>query len=237
MGIPVGFKNSTCGAAGPAVQSIIASAAPHTYTSINADGHVAVSCTPGNPLCHLVLRGGRSGPNYTVDHLKHASEIIAKVVGRHLSVADWSTSLSTHRCDAASTSSMSHPMGMVVDCSHDNCNKDYRNQSTVATYLSEQLASCTRGGTEVGWLVRGVMIESFINEGNQKLSSSPVSVGPTSPTPSSTGLGKHELRYGVSITDGCISIAETERILQLLAEASARRSQSKNILGSKRPRE
>eukprot|EP00658_Telonema_sp_P-2_P068527 TRINITY_DN57462_c0_g1_i1.p1 TRINITY_DN57462_c0_g1~~TRINITY_DN57462_c0_g1_i1.p1 ORF type:complete len:232 (+),score=17.76 TRINITY_DN57462_c0_g1_i1:139-834(+) len=164
VGIPVGFKNSTCGAAEPAVQSIIASAAPHTYTSINADGHVAVSCTPGNSLYHLVLRGGRSGPNYTIDHLQHASETVAKVVGRSLTVTDWSAALSSRNNDAAATeSTVPYPMGLVVDCSHDNCNKDYRNQSIVATYLSEQLTACTHVGTEVGWLIRGVMIESFLS--------------------------------------------------------------------------
>ncbi|ELR03412.1 3-deoxy-7-phosphoheptulonate synthase [Pseudogymnoascus destructans] len=89
---------------------------------------------------------------------------------------------------------------LMVDCSHGNSQKDHRNQPKVAAVLAEQIA---KGETAI----MGVMIESNINEGNQKV-------------PKEGGAG---LKYGVSITDACIGWYDTECVLATLAEACKKR--------------
>ncbi|KAK9860631.1 glucosamine-6-phosphate deaminase like protein [Penicillium brevicompactum] len=84
---------------------------------------------------------------------------------------------------------------LMVDCSHGNSEKNHRNQPKVAAVLAEQLAA----GEDA---IMGVMIESNINEGNQKVPEE----------------GKAGLKYGVSITDACISWEDTEDVLEVLAQ-------------------
>ncbi|KAJ5623902.1 hypothetical protein N7510_000211 [Penicillium lagena] len=91
---------------------------------------------------------------------------------------------------------------LMVDCSHGNSEKNHKNQPKVAAVLGEQIAA---GETAI----MGVMIESNINEGNQK-------VPPE---------GKAGLKYGVSITDACIDWADTESVLENLAQAVRARRQ------------
>lgn len=88
----------------------------------------------------------------------------------------------------------------MVDCSHGNSNKNHKNQPKVASVLAEQIAN-----GEIG--IMGVMIESNINEGNQK-------VPPE---------GRSGLKYGVSITDACIDWDDTETVLASLADAVKKR--------------
>jgi 3-deoxy-7-phosphoheptulonate synthase len=92
--------------------------------------------------------------------------------------------------------------GLMVDCSHGNSNKDHRNQPKVAAVVAEQLRAGEQG-------IIGVMIESNINEGSQK-------VPPEGPS----GLKK-----GVSITDACINWESTEEVLKDLAAAVRERRQ------------
>ncbi|PGH10624.1 3-deoxy-7-phosphoheptulonate synthase [Helicocarpus griseus UAMH5409] len=92
---------------------------------------------------------------------------------------------------------------LMVDCSHGNSLKDHRNQPKVAGVLAEQI----RGGEQA---VMGVMIESHINEGSQKVSPE----------------GKAGLKYGVSITDACIGWEDTEKVLDMLADAVRQRRES-----------
>ncbi|KAF1953496.1 phospho-2-dehydro-3-deoxyheptonate aldolase-like protein [Byssothecium circinans] len=89
---------------------------------------------------------------------------------------------------------------MMVDCSHGNSNKDHRNQPKVAKVIADQIREGETG-------IVGVMIESNINEGNQK-------VPPEGPS----GLKK-----GVSITDACIDWDSTVSVLEELASAVAAR--------------
>ncbi|KAF1824247.1 3-deoxy-7-phosphoheptulonate synthase [Dissoconium aciculare CBS 342.82] len=89
---------------------------------------------------------------------------------------------------------------MMIDCSHGNSLKNHMNQPKVAAAIAEQLRAGETG-------IMGVMIESNINEGNQK-------VPPE---------GKAGLKYGVSITDACINWEDTEIVLKDLAEAVAAR--------------
>ncbi|KAJ2893086.1 hypothetical protein MKZ38_009058 [Zalerion maritima] len=96
---------------------------------------------------------------------------------------------------------------LMVDCSHGNSNKDHRNQPKVAGILAEQISKGETG-------VMGVMVESNIGEGNQKVPAE----------------GKAGLKYGVSITDACICWEDTESVLQTLAQAVKKR---REVLGGK----
>ena len=87
------------------------------------------------------------------------------------------------------------PERVMVDCSHGNSNKDFRRQSEVLRDVASQL----KGGSKN---VMGVMLESHLVEGNQKLNSD---------------LSK--LTYGQSVTDACINFATTEILLEELAES------------------
>ncbi|KAF2720317.1 3-deoxy-7-phosphoheptulonate synthase [Polychaeton citri CBS 116435] len=91
---------------------------------------------------------------------------------------------------------------LMVDCSHGNSEKNHKNQPKVAHVLAEQI----KEGEDA---VMGVMIESNINEGSQKVPAE----------------GKAGLKYGVSITDACIGWEDTEAVLAELSDAVAARRQ------------
>ncbi|KAL8768304.1 MAG: hypothetical protein Q9209_005443 [Squamulea sp. 1 TL-2023] len=97
---------------------------------------------------------------------------------------------------------------LMVDCSHGNSLKDHRNQPKVVKDLAGQLEKGEDG-------IMGVMIESFINEGAQKVPKD----------------GKAGLKYGVSITDACIGWDDTEKVLEQLANAAARRREVLSVNG------
>merc|ERR1712098_317917 len=92
---------------------------------------------------------------------------------------------------------------LMVDCSHGNSLKNHKNQPKVAAVLAEQIAN----GEDA---IMGVMIESNINEGAQKVPKE----------------GKAGLKYGVSITDACIGWEDTESVLETLAKAVAQRREA-----------
>ncbi|KAI4722752.1 3-deoxy-7-phosphoheptulonate synthase [Aureobasidium sp. EXF-10727] len=96
------------------------------------------------------------------------------------------------------------PEVMMIDCSHGNSLKDHRNQPKVAKTISEQLRAGEEG-------IVGVMIESHLNEGAQKVPAE----------------GPSGLKRGVSITDACISWETTVDVLKDLAEAVQVRRQAK----------
>lgn len=96
------------------------------------------------------------------------------------------------------------PEVLMVDCSHGNSEKNHKNQPKVAKVLGEQIA----GGDQA---IKGVMIESNINEGNQK---APIDGGSA------------DLKYGVSITDACIHWNDTELVLEGLAQAVRKRRET-----------
>ena len=62
--MPVGFKNASDGDVRVAAEACRAAAGAHTYLGIDKAGMIGIVSSPGNPHCHVVLRGGRSGPNY-----------------------------------------------------------------------------------------------------------------------------------------------------------------------------
>jgi len=111
LSMPVGYKNGTDGSLQVAVDAMQAARSPHSFVGIDADGKTSVIHTLGNPWGFLILRGGRSGPNYLSETLTAASE--------QLIVAGLSPRL-------------------LVDCSHANSDKDYRKQAGVWQNVIEQ---------------------------------------------------------------------------------------------------
>ncbi|HEY2406069.1 MAG TPA: 3-deoxy-7-phosphoheptulonate synthase [Polyangiaceae bacterium] len=117
LSMPVGFKNGTSGDVQIAVDAVRSSAQAHRFLSVTKQGLAAIVATRGNPHCHLILRGGRNGPNYS-------AEAIAAAVAA-LDKAD----LRAH---------------VMVDCSHANSQKNHQNQSNVARSLAEQVRAGNR---------------------------------------------------------------------------------------------
>ncbi len=177
LSMPIGFKNRTDGNIEVAIDAIIAAGESHSFPSLTKDGAPAIMETTGNPNCFLILRGGSNGPNYSKDQVETVSGLML---------------------DAGIRNSI------IIDCSHGNSNKDYRNQTLVVDNICEQLESSSS-------TLCGVMIESHIKAGNQKLA--PIET----------------LEYGKSVTDGCIDWHETEQVLgKLAAAAQTRLSKSKS---------
>ncbi|HEY6496948.1 MAG TPA: 3-deoxy-7-phosphoheptulonate synthase [Trebonia sp.] len=118
LSMPVGFKNGTDGDVQVAVDACRASAASHTFFGVTAAGAAAVVTTSGNPETHVILRGGRSGPNYSSEHVTKALDLI---------------------------SAAGLPRRIMVDASHGNSGKDYRKQTGVADSIAEQLTTGQHG--------------------------------------------------------------------------------------------
>jgi 3-deoxy-7-phosphoheptulonate synthase len=173
LSMPVGFKNGTGGGVQMAIDALRAAASSHSFLSVTEQGLAAIVTTRSNPDCHVVLRGGRGGPNYDMDNVQRTLESL-RVAGL--------------------------PPRVMIDVSHDNSRKDYRQQPLVAREVAAQVA-----GGEAG--IVGMMLESFLVEGRQDL------------------IDKTQLVYGQSITDSCMSWETTVLVLRELSEAvRARRS-------------
>jgi 3-deoxy-7-phosphoheptulonate synthase len=114
LSMPVGFKNSTGGGVQVAIDAVRSAAHPHSFLGVTEQGLVAIVETNGNSECHVILRGGHTGPNYDAAHVQRVSESLR---GAGL------------------------PARVMVDCSHGNSSKDYRRQPVVARVLAEQLAA------------------------------------------------------------------------------------------------
>ena len=112
LSMPVGFKNATDGDVKVALDGCSAAAAAQTFLGIDEDGRAALVSTAGNPDTHLVLRGGKSGPNY-----------------RAADVADASDRMRSGALNPR----------LVVDASHANSGKSHLRQAEVARELAEQI--------------------------------------------------------------------------------------------------
>jgi len=161
---PVGFKNGTDGDLDVALNAMLSAAQPHAFLGINSAGQVAVTQTRGNPLGHLILRGG-AVPNYD-------SVAVAQA--------------------AAALQAAKLPVNIVIDCSHGNSRKNHALQPLVLRDVVHQVADGNRA-------IKGVMLESHLFEGNQKLGH------------------VQDLRYGVSITDACMGWDSTAESLRAAA--------------------
>jgi len=162
LSMPVGYKNSTEGELQVAIDAMIAARSPHSFLGIDQQGGTCIVNTTGNSAGHIVLRGGRTGPNYDAESIASAAERLAAA---HLLPK------------------------VMIDCSHANSNKDYRQQHVVWDDVIDQRV----GGNAA---IMGMMLESNLNPGQQKLDD------------------PGQLEYGVSITDGCIGWDETEKLLR-----------------------
>jgi 3-deoxy-7-phosphoheptulonate synthase len=170
LSMPVGFKNGTDGIITTAVNAMSAARQSHRFLGIDSLGRVSMVSTTGNSDCHLVLRGGSTGPNYDPENVAIAATVL-------------------ERADLCKR--------IMVDCSHDNAQKDFLRQSHVLRDLASQL----RVGDSA---LLGVMIESNLVAGKQRF-----------PAP------RKELVYGQSITDGCVDFPTTVSMLRELAAVAS----------------
>lgn len=167
IAVPVGMKNPTSGDISVMLNSILA--AQHSHTFIYRGWEVE---TAGNPLAHAILRGyvnrhGEAIPNYHFEELEHLYQ-------------------------AYETRGLKN-MALVVDTNHSNSAKKYMEQPRIC---KEVLHSC-RHSQHIHSMVKGFMIESYLEGGSQK-------------------IGEHI--YGKSITDPCIGWADTERLVREIAD-------------------
>jgi len=169
LSMPIGFKNGTSGNVEIALEAVKAASVAHCFLSVGKLGLSTIACTSGNDTCHVILRGGRAGPNYKEENIAMATE---------------------------SSKKMGLDPCLMIDFSHGNSEKVYTNQLIVGENVAKQIES----GNDI---IIGVMIESNLVEGNQKI---PIE-------------GPQYLQYGQSITDGCISWTQTVPLLKRLAEA------------------
>jgi 3-deoxy-7-phosphoheptulonate synthase len=162
LSAPVGFKNNTDGSLDVAINAMLSVSRPHSFLGINHDGQCAIIRTKGNRYGHVVLRGGGGKPNY--------DSVTVALCEKALATKQVSTNL-------------------VIDCSHDNSNKDPGLQPLV---LNDGVHQILEGNQSLV----GFMLESNINYGKQSI---PADLS--------------QLQYGVSVTDGCIDWATTEKVL------------------------
>ena len=164
---PVGMKNPTGGSTAVMLNSIYAAQAPQTFIFRNWEVE-----TTGNPLAHAVLRGyqGLDGINYPNYHYEYLERLAA-------------------RYEAAD---LVNPAA-VIDCNHDNSGKRPLEQLRICKEVAD---SCRRSAS-INKLVKGFMIESYLEDGNQ-----PVDGGV----------------YGKSITDACLGWDKTEQLVLEMAE-------------------
>lgn len=116
--MPVGIKNSTSGDVGHAIDAIVAAGRGHVFPGLADDGRNAVVSTSGNPDCHIVLRGGGTGPNYGPLPVAQALH--------QLRAADRTPSL-------------------FIDASHGNCERDHERQPKVVEDLALRIADGEHG--------------------------------------------------------------------------------------------
>ncbi len=166
LSCPVGFKNGTDGGVQVAIDAIKTAETPHHFLSVTKEGHSAIISTSGNEDCHVILRGGKS-PNYDAKSVDAACKSLA---------------------------SGGLTPSLMIDCSHANSQKDYRQQKEVASNVAIQVSL---GDARI----MGVMLESHLNEGRQEH------------TPGC------ELEYGLSITDACLGWQESVEVLERLSLA------------------
>ena len=167
MDVPVGMKNPTGGDLSVMLNAIKAAQIGHTFLY---RGWEVVSS--GNPLAHAILRGymnkhGQSLPNYHYEDLALLYELYAKKGLEN--------------------------MGVIIDCNHANSNKQYEEQIRIA----KEVLHCCRHNNDIAGMMRGFMIESYLEDGAQK---------------------PDGCIYGKSITDPCLGWEKTERLILDLAD-------------------
>lgn len=112
LSMPVGFKNGTDGSLEAAINGMLSASQPHRFLGINQEGLASIVTTTGNVDTHLVLRGGKDGPNYQAPQVEQAA-----------------IALAYHGLTPR----------MMVDCSHGNSSKDYTRQPHVLQEVAAQI--------------------------------------------------------------------------------------------------
>lgn len=166
MDVPAGMKNPTSGDFSVMLNSCIAAQAKHTFLYRNHEVN-----TDGNPYAHTILRGavnkhGQAIPNYHYEDLVRLHE--------QYSILD-----------------LKNP-ATIIDANHANSNKLYYEQPRII----DEILHNRSVSPAIGSLVKGVMVESYLLPGNQKV---------------------NEHAYGKSITDACLGWNETERLIDKMA--------------------
>ena len=166
--VPVGMKNPTSGDLSVMLNSV--HAAQHGHEFIMRDWEVK---TEGNPWTHTILRGavskhGQCLPNYHYEDLMLLHQLYME------------RNLVNPAC--------------IVDANHSNSNKQYKEQIRIV----KEVLHSRRHSADLNSFIKGVMIESYIEEGNQK-------------------IGEH--CYGKSITDPCLGWEDSERLIYEIAES------------------
>ena len=167
LDIPVGMKNPTGGDLSVMMNSIYAAMGDHTFLYRGWEVE-----TYGNPYAHAILRGcvnerGESRPNYHYEDLVQLYKLYTD------------RAIKNPAC--------------IVDCNHANSGKQYLEQTRIA----KEVMHSKRYSADINALVKGLMIESYIEDGNQKIT---------------------ECTYGKSITDPCLGWEKTQRLIFDLAE-------------------
>jgi 3-deoxy-7-phosphoheptulonate synthase len=165
LSMTVGFKNGTDGNLNMAINAIKACSSPQSFLGINDEGQISTFKAMGNKSSHIVLRGGAK-PNYNKDDIIKCENLLKE------------NGLAAR---------------IMIDCSHDNSNQDYRNQGKVIEDITNQIAAGNKS-------IFGLMLESNLFSGKQKILDI-----------------KDEMQYGVSVTDGCIDWLETHKVIKQLA--------------------
>ncbi len=165
--VPVGMKNPTSGDLSVMLNSVVAAQGGHEFIFRGYEVH-----TSGNPLTHTILRGavnkhGQYIPNYHYEDLILLHELYAK------------RDLANPAC--------------IVDANHSNSGKQYMEQIRIV----KEVLHSRRHSAEINQMVKGVMVESYIEPGSQK-------------------IGEH--CYGKSITDPCLGWEDSERLIYEIAE-------------------
>jgi 3-deoxy-7-phosphoheptulonate synthase len=112
LSMPLGFKNTTAGDLQAAINAIKAARQSQTFLGISYQGLASSISTRGNPSCHVILRGGDSGPNYNAEHVEAARKLLEK---------------------------NGLPQAVMIDCSHANCSKDPAKMSGVLMDVVDQM--------------------------------------------------------------------------------------------------
>lgn len=161
LSMPVGFKNCTDGSLVTALNAMIAAGSPQSFLGIDPNGRTSIVKTTGNPFTHIVLRGGQR-PNYDSVSIREATRLLRE---KGLSEA------------------------VIVDCSHANSRKKFKEQKVVWQDVINQRVNGNHS-------IIGLMLESHLNEGRQDFNSD-----------------RTALSFGVSVTDACISWETTEQLI------------------------
>lgn len=167
LDLPVGMKNPTGGDLSVMMNSVTAAQHPHTFVYSSWEVE-----SKGNPLAHAILRGsadkhGQTVPNYHYEDLQHL-------------------------CALYADSGLKNP-GVIIDTNHSNSGKHWDQQPRIA----KEILHSSRLSGDIFDILKGLMIESYIEDGNQKPDG---------------GV------YGKSITDPCLGWEKTERLILEIAD-------------------